>query len=88
MFGNWKLAATFRPLGRLRWLMEGSRPGYLRVALSAKRSAIGLHLENRLVYYFLTISTFNTYFMLLKNSNYSALNTYKPIHFIDLGLNK
>jgi len=43
MFGNWKLAATFRPLGRLRWLMEGSWCGYLGVALSAKRSLIGLH---------------------------------------------
>lgn len=42
MFGNWKLAANFGPLGRLRWLMEGSRHGYLGVALSAKRSAMGL----------------------------------------------
>ncbi|XP_043067544.1 uncharacterized protein [Drosophila bipectinata] len=41
--GNWKLAANFGPLGRLRWLMEGSRYGYLGVALSAKRSAMGLH---------------------------------------------
>ncbi|XP_016982759.1 uncharacterized protein LOC108047173 [Drosophila rhopaloa] len=46
MFGNLKLAATFRPLGRLRWLMEGSWPGYLGVALSAKRSAMGLHSEH------------------------------------------
>ncbi|KAH8324992.1 hypothetical protein KR074_002247, partial [Drosophila pseudoananassae] len=41
--GNWKLAANFGPLGRLRWLMEGSRYGYLGVALSAKRSAMVLH---------------------------------------------
>ncbi|XP_033166719.1 uncharacterized protein LOC117145246 [Drosophila mauritiana] len=46
MFGNCKLAATFRPLGRLRWLMEGSWSGYQGVALSAKRSLIGLHYKH------------------------------------------
>lgn len=45
MFGNWKLAANSGPLGRLRWLMEGSRHGYLGVALSARRSAMGLHCK-------------------------------------------